>query len=351
MTSSVSVQHRGEFVVPQPLRSVMDVDPQCRSECRRLVLPVSHHRHRADQQRRRRPWVVGVFPGLQREHLDRLAQAHVVGEAGAEPDAGHEGQVVEPALLVGPKGRQEVVGRGDGPQLFAGPPGQQGAEPALRGYRVDRHRRVESDVVPGREVQHLTGGHPAGSLAAQEVQAAPQLVRVRRDPLPADPDQRTLGIGQRLEFGLAQHLVADGQLPAEVDELVTAETGAALDDTLDRGARGEPQGESMSTAPPRRQLQADAGRVQLRRGIGQKPVRANGIGVPMRRARFIQRLLQLGIDAAGAAEFGQQQVLRLIEPAIKTGSAAPDLVGGDLQARVRQRLQQEFQPPARLLVV
>ena len=68
-----------------------------------LALPVAHQRGRADHQRRRH---VGLLPSVvqqQRDGLDRLAQAHVVGQAGAKAPAPQEGQPGEAAHLIGPQ--------------------------------------------------------------------------------------------------------------------------------------------------------------------------------------------------------------------------------------------------------
>ena len=77
---------------------------------------------------------VGLAPALagdQRQQLDRLAQAHVVGEDAAEPELAQEGQPGEPALLVRPQLTGEASGRGHRPQPPVGLTGQQVAQPAV----------------------------------------------------------------------------------------------------------------------------------------------------------------------------------------------------------------------------
>ena len=68
--------------------------PQRRRKPRRFASPVPQQRRRYDQQRRR-PLLCGGFMAeaqQQRQDLDRLAQAHVVSQAGAEAQLRHKTQ-------------------------------------------------------------------------------------------------------------------------------------------------------------------------------------------------------------------------------------------------------------------
>ena len=231
-------------------------------------------------------------------------------------------------------------------------PGQQGAEPALRRDVADCCRQIRSDVVVSGDIQYLSRGHPAGSLALQEVQAAPQLVGVGRYPLPPDPDQRALGGGQRPKLILGEHLVADRDLPLKCHQRLPAEPAAgSVHHSFNGAAGGQPKSQSMTPAPPGGQQQADTRGVELRRRLGEKVMRAKGIQLPLRRPRLVQRTAHFRVDATGPAELGQQQLLGVLEPAIEAGSTAPDLFGRYQQARVLQRLQQELQTPCRVVGV
>ena len=53
------------------------------------------------------PLPVGPLASEQREELDGLAEPHVVGEAGAEPQTVEEGEPAESPLLVRAEGRLE----------------------------------------------------------------------------------------------------------------------------------------------------------------------------------------------------------------------------------------------------
>ena len=73
---------------------------QVRGEPRGLGGPVGHHAGRGDDQERAARRI--LLPGVtdQGEALQRLAQAHVVGEDSAQPVLPEKGQPAEPVLLV-----------------------------------------------------------------------------------------------------------------------------------------------------------------------------------------------------------------------------------------------------------
>ena len=84
---------------------------QVRREPGRFGGPVGHHAGRGDDQERRKIRV--SLPGLadERQGLERLAQAHVVGEDAAELVLPQEGQPAEAVPLVGPQLRVQGVGQ------------------------------------------------------------------------------------------------------------------------------------------------------------------------------------------------------------------------------------------------
>ena len=126
----------------EPVRPVVDVHGQFRSEASGLALPVSHQRHRAQHQRRaqwrravgRRPECptgaassgVASAPGTlvdqQREKLGRLPEAHVVGQAGPETELAQEGEPAEPPFLIGAELAGESVGGRNGLELRSSAP-------------------------------------------------------------------------------------------------------------------------------------------------------------------------------------------------------------------------------------
>ena len=84
--------------------SVVPADRDVRGEPSYLALPGAEQRRRAHHERGTR---LGVSPvQVQRDHLDGLAQAHVVGEAAAEPGVAHPGQPGQASLLIRPQRRR-----------------------------------------------------------------------------------------------------------------------------------------------------------------------------------------------------------------------------------------------------
>jgi hypothetical protein len=97
----------------------MDVHAQLRGESACLADPVAHDGHRHNQQRR--PGAEPLSRGAddsplsqqQREELDGLAETHVVGQAGAEPDLVEEREPRQALELIGPQRTDETLGRID----------------------------------------------------------------------------------------------------------------------------------------------------------------------------------------------------------------------------------------------
>ena len=232
-----------------------------------LALPIADHRGRADQQHGGLAPAVFFRRGLlgagdQRQGLHGLAQAHVVGQAGAQPPAAEEREPGIAARLVGP---QRAVQPGRRRQILDGvAPGQaveQCAEPALDIGAA--HRRVL--LAAERHAQHVAR---RGLLAAalQPGQGVADLGRVEQHPLAAHADQRRLEPGQRGQLLARQGLVAERDLPVEPDDGVEAQLAAVLHlGRPHRGAGGEP-GLGAPAGPPGRQQHAEPGLLQ-RRGV------------------------------------------------------------------------------------
>src|SRR5260370_25052304 len=92
------------------LDPMMDHHAKTGGEARRLVLPVGYHRGRANQQDwprvRRLPFALDMNEGL-----ERLAQSHIVGQAGAQPPAAQEAQPRIASLLIRTQDAREAGGR------------------------------------------------------------------------------------------------------------------------------------------------------------------------------------------------------------------------------------------------
>jgi hypothetical protein len=92
-------------VQQMPSAPVVPTNWDIPSEPAYLVLPGAQQRRRAHHKRGTRLGVPAVQ--VQRDHLDRLAQPHIVGQAAAEPGVAHPGQPGQAPLLIRPERRRE----------------------------------------------------------------------------------------------------------------------------------------------------------------------------------------------------------------------------------------------------
>jgi len=168
-------------------------DRDARGEPPDLGFPVAEQRRRADHQRRPRRELSVTTVQVQRDQGDRLAESHVVCEAGAEPGAGQLGQPGHAPELVVAERRLQPGGRierGNGgrvdhavahleqrcsrvhPDLLTADVEHAGERGAQRGHRRDRF--------PGAGGR--TRRDPLAGLARQR--------RVDHDPVVTEPDDR-----------------------------------------------------------------------------------------------------------------------------------------------------------------
>ena len=285
--------------------------------------------------------------GFHGQQLNGLTQAHVVTQAATQAERGQERQPRQAALLVGTQRRGESVRRFQRPQRLCGGPAEQVPQPPVGAHSSDLERGVDVVWVAGGQREDIGRGLAAGRRALQELQPAAQLIWIQRHPLAAQPDQRRLGLGKHRDFVLGERVVADGQLPAELDELVATELTGLAHHSVDRGVRGQGEPQLAAPVPPGRQQHAEPGLVEHRGRARQEPVGAVGVECELGRARGAQAGRELREDPAGTAQLGQQQLLRSVQPPAQAAVVVPRLLGGDQQARVLRRLQQELQPPRR----
>jgi hypothetical protein len=190
-----------------------------RGEPGELTRPGAQHRGRADHQRRS-----GLtFPSaqVQGDHLDGLAQSHVVSQATAQAEVAHPGQPGQPTLLVRPqRGRQSVRGPKIARCLGQGrePPGQR------RQLRIGNHLHllaVDLRCAGQDRPERLRYAHPGPRRAAQPLQQR----RVNGNPPAAQPHQWAPRLGQQGDLLGIQHLTVEGQLPLEAEQGRQAEPG------------------------------------------------------------------------------------------------------------------------------
>ncbi len=141
----------GEGLPGEPVGPVVDVDGELRGEAGGLPLPVADEGHRADHQGRRQRGdglpplrrgrgggLPGRLPGgpdalvdQQGQELGRLAQAHVVGQAGPEAEVAEEGQPAEAPFLIGAQLAGEAVRCDHGPEPpVVGPASRSPSQPS-----------------------------------------------------------------------------------------------------------------------------------------------------------------------------------------------------------------------------
>ena len=140
-------------------------------------------------------------------------------------------------------------------------PSQPSASTATTGSAV---RSAAVDAEPERGAARRRSALPG---PADELQAGGEPPGVQLDPLPAQPDQRRLQLGQRGQLVGGERLVADGQVAAEVDDgrpRPTALRWPATVPGLRRGRGGQPDAEpgrrlaSTSRAAARRSRRGPA---------------------------------------------------------------------------------------------
>jgi hypothetical protein len=199
-----------------------------------LLRPVGEQRCRSDQQARH-PAVLALEHHEQGDDLDGLAQAHVIGQAGAQAKTRQQMQPAHADLLVGAQG---------GPQLGTG--AHHGE--AIRATQARQglgHPRPGDHLRPISLRSRLGGGlgcagarEQAHGLVEAQALALGQLLHLAemRDGLlqplavdlhPAAPDQHQAlaGLQQLRHLGWGQRLAVQGHRDAEVEQGVQADGG------------------------------------------------------------------------------------------------------------------------------
>ena len=288
----------------QPRPAVVRVDPQPGRELGGLPLPVADQGHRAQQQGGSGIGVAGDAARTSSASSCTVLPSPMSSARQApEPERGQERQPGQPALLVGAQRGDEPGRRVERPRSTvlrrrrAGRPASRRRAPSRPAAGVSRSSgwlaasaRISAAVLrPGR-------------LALEELQSAAQLLGVDGHPLAAQPDQRGLGLGECVDLVLGERVVADGELPPEVHQLVASEparpvttpsTGVEPDRTRPSLARRSHQDGSSTPNPASSSSDAALDRksvgavgVEVERGRGGRAEGADG---------------QRGVDPAGPA--------------------------------------------------
>ncbi len=165
---------------------------------------------------------------VQRDEGDGLAQAHVVGEAAAEPEGGHQVEPGQAARLVVAQDGLEPGGLREGGELGRQPfpQGGQGAHRyRLDGLAVDLGRPRQGG---GQRVDRVQQAElPFACLAHQ--------LRVDPHPLVPQPYDGPVGLCQRVHLPRGEPVSSEGQFPGEGEEVFGVEEGGPVGGGPGRG--------------------------------------------------------------------------------------------------------------------
>ena len=334
-----------ERLSPAAAHAVVDERLQGRREALRLALPVADDRSRTHDERG--PLVARASLGEQQaEGLDGLAETHVVGQARAEAPGPEERQPRVAALLVRPQGRLQAGRRR---QVSKAPVALEPLEnlpdpargfDALDGQRTPRGRRAEGDA---EDVAHRCRRR----LRSPQLQGGVDLLGRHVDPLPAQANERLLHLRERLQLGRRQRIVAERDLPIDVDQLLEPDSRAALLHlrAAHLGPHPEPQARALP-GPPRRKEHAEARLLEGGRRLRQEGVRPVRVGRVAGGRGAVKALLDGWAQAGGLAERGEQMLAHPRRAEESFGRVAlPGLGGRNEEARVAPGLQQVAHRP------
>src|SRR6266542_2395409 len=136
-------------------------------------------------------------------------------------------------------------------------------------YRKDAAARAET------QPDQIAHGHR--SFVAPETECLLDLGRRELDPLAANPDERLFHFRERGQLLLGEGLIADGDVPLNVDESVEREPAARGELRRPRLAAQRQPLPRSSAAPPRRQKDGEARALQCRRFFAEESIGRAGV--------------------------------------------------------------------------
>ena len=160
-------------------------------KARRLRRPIGEQRSGRDKEAGEGVGLPPVQRQEQGEHLDGLAQSHVVGETGAETKPSEEAKPPDADILVRPQHRVQSGARIGGRQPFGaaagierfGEPRPRRHMPPLRGGRWTGG--IAADIGAGQQAHRLRKGH---ALLARHALDRLEFIERRPQPLMIDLD-------------------------------------------------------------------------------------------------------------------------------------------------------------------
>ena len=242
---------------------------------------------------------------------------------------------------------RKSVGTVHGGQPLRRLPGQQVAEPPVRGDGGHRHVLVgRVDTEP--EAEQLGDGQLAATTG--QPQRGLQAPRIELDPLPAQPHQRRLELGERGHLVGGEGVVADRHVVAEVGDGAEADPGAGADQPglgARCGGHLDPEA-GRRLGPPARELDPEPGGGEGGGGLAEEAVRPGHVEAEGVRPGRPQGVVQRRIEPSRLAQLGQERLLGRADHAAEAGQragGAPDLVRFGDQTLLVRGLEPEPQPP------
>ena len=214
-------------------RGMCDQDTKVRRETRGFCRPVGQQRCRNDQQGRAEflALVLALQYQEQGEHLDGLAQAHVIGKARSQPQPGEEVQPTDADLLIRAQRGLELRPGADlrkalrltqSLQSIGQPRAGDHLRPVgiggivglvERGPRQQSHRLGKWQAVFGR--RPLDGLEP--------LQHAPELLAIHLDPASAEEMQAVAAGQEHFDLGGVETIAVERDLDGEIEQRILAQ--------------------------------------------------------------------------------------------------------------------------------
>ena len=330
-----------EAVALRAFQSVVEVHRELRRKARELAVPVAEHAHRRHQERRPDAFRLGGALGdvlslrlQQGDQLDGLAEAHVVGQARAHAEALEEREPAHACALVGAQGALESLGLLEHGDLLHGAVRPEDLRDPALGVEAHHRQRAVGRIAVGK-AQGLHQRDLTARVLLQELDAALQVLGADLHPLSVDAHQRHALLGQCLECLERERHVAERDLPAVVHQAVQADAAAGAAAVATLAGRGvaldeEPRADAVGgLSPPIRHQDLEARFREHRLEVAEELVRLGGLELEPRGRAFIERFLDLRVEAAGATELLEEHVaelLRFLRRAAAAGATAGSAV-------------------------
>ena len=258
----------------------------------------------------------------QREHLDRLAEAHVVGQAGAEAEAGQERQPRQTRAPGRDAARRRTPAACGSAASRRSSPLEQIPKPATSRPARPWAPRAPGAVQTETLAQHLADRRaPLAAPAREETQRRVHVLGAEAHPATPRLDQRHLERGERLQLldvSVSSPIAirhSNAHRPVEAEQAAALSHSARVDRRLqlDPQAAGATSG-GTSTANP---ACSSAGAASCRKRYG-----AGDVQLDMRRRCLAQRRLELGPKRQRMAEAAEQTLLRVARASARGQTAA-----------------------------